>query len=213
MLNFLNFKKKTPEKQFWKWFVENKNELEKLITTDTEDYSVYNTLTAELKKYNEYLFPEITTTEKGVFVLVITPDGIKKGVLPTQNLFDAKPEIEHWIVKKFRQPNNAIDLNFDGVEYPSSDIEILPEVDAEKGKINIRLFIRNMDEDEKKYQSLAWLYLDHILGEFNTITKIGFIEFFNVEADKCIIDSISILELRDLIEKEIYKVNSSFISK
>jgi len=60
---------------------------------------------------------------------------------------------------------------------------------------------------------LAWLYLDHILGEFNTITKIGFIEFFNVEADKCIIDSISILELRDLIEKEIYKVNSSFISK
>ena len=108
----------------------------------------------------------------------------------------------NWIIKKFRQATDEIGLNFNGIEYPSSDIEIIPELDNERGKINIKVFIRNMNSDVKKHQALSFLYLDHILGEYNTITKVGYIDFYHLENDKNVENGISILELRKLIEKE-----------
>ena len=205
--NLLKENKTTSEQKFWNWFLKNKIGLEKFMTSDNDDYTLYDRLTKEMKKYDSHLFPEMTMTEKDEYVLIITPDGISKGVLPTQKLFNGKPEINNWIIKKFRQATDEIALNFDGIEYPSSDITILTEIDNERGKINIRVFIRNMKSDEKRYQSLAWLYLDHILGEFNTITMVGYVDFFNLEKNMSVDGGISILDLRKLIETELYKVD------
>lgn len=208
MFEFLKGNKASPEQRFWNWVLKNKIGLEKFIHSDHSDFTLYNRLTIEMKKYNSLLFPEMTTNKNNEIVLIITPDGMPKGVEPTQKLFDQKPEIDNWIIKKFRQATDEIELNFDELEYPSSDIEIIPEQDNEKDKINIQVFIRNMDLDVKKYQSLAWLYLDHILGEFNTITKIGYIDFYHLDNDKSIKNGITILELRKLIETELYKAST-----
>lgn len=203
---FSLFNKKSKEEKFWNWVLKNKNKLEYFINSNQEDYSIYNQLTNEIKKYNSFLFPEMTMTEKNEVVLIITPDGMQEGVLATQKLFDSKPELNNWVVKKFRQATDEVELNYDGVEYLSSNIQIVPELDKEREKINIKVFIMNMNLDEKGHQSLAWLYLDHILGEFNTITKIGYIDFYHSESDKRIDGGITILELRKLIEKELYRV-------
>lgn len=201
-MGFSLFNKQSKEEKFWNWVSKNKTELENFINSDQEDYTIYNQLTKEMKKYNTLLFPEMTLTEKDEVVLIITPDGMPEGVLPTQKLYDSKPNLDNWIIKKFRQATDEIGLNYDGIEYPSSDIEIIPELDNERGKVNIKVFIRNMDLDVKKHQTLLFLYLDHILGEYNTITKIGYIDFYNLENNKSIDNGITILELRKLIEKE-----------
>lgn len=208
MFNFLKSKSITPEEKFWDWFVKNKAKVEEFIVSNNRDYGIYNQLTKEIKKYNPLLFPEITMTEFDQYVLIITPDGLIDGIPPTQSLFDKKPDIENWLVRKFRQPTDEIDLNFNGVEFPSHDIEILPVINNEEDKIDIRVFIRDMNRDEKNYQSLAFLYLDHILGEFNTMTKIGFVDFYHLDHDKSIKNSISILELRKLIDRELYRVTN-----
>jgi hypothetical protein len=201
-MGFSLFNKQSKEDKFWNWVSKNKTELENFINSDQEDYTIYNQLTKEMKKYNSVLFPEMTLTKKNEVVLIITPDGMPEGVLPTQKLYDAKPKLDNWIIKKFRQATDEIGLNYDGIEYPSSDIEIIPELDNERGKVNIKVYIRNMVLDEKKHQTLSFLYLDHILGEYNTITKIGYIDFYNLENNKSIDNGITILELRKLIEKE-----------
>jgi len=193
---------KSKEDKFWNWVSENKVELENFINSDHEDYTVYNQLTNEMKKYNSVLFPEMTLTEKNEVVLIITPDGMSEGILPTEKLYDSKPELDNWVIKKFRQASDETQLNFDGIEYPSSDIEIIPELDKERGKINIQVYIKNMNSDVKKHQALSFLYLDHILGEYNTITKVGYIDFYHLEKGKNVENGISILELRKLIEKE-----------
>ena len=191
------------EEEFWNWVSKNKTELEKFVSSDQEDYTIYNQLTSEIKKYNSVLFPEMTLTEKNEIVLIITPDGLSKGIIPTEKLYNSKPQLKNWVIKKFRQPKDNVELNYDGIEYPSSDIEIIPELDKERKKINIQVFIRNMDSDIERHQVLSFLYLDHILGEYNTITKVGYIDFYNLESDKGVKDGISILELRKLIEKEL----------
>jgi hypothetical protein len=203
MFGLFDKKKLTPE-EFWRWFVDNKLKLEKFIDSEHNDYSIYNKLTEQIKKYNEYLFPELTKTENNNYVLIITPDGIKDGIEPTKKLAESSPEISNWVIKKFRQPTDDIGLNFNGVEYPASDIEILPQLVPEEEKVDINIFIRNMDKDKKNYQTLAFLYLDHILGEFNSITKVRYIDFHHLDMGKTVKNSISLLQLRNLIEEELY---------
>lgn len=159
------------EEIFWNWFKNNKSKIEKFIDSKDNDYSIYNVLTKKIKEYDDLLFPELTKTEDK-YVLIITPDGMKDGVIPTKTLGESHPEIENWIIKKFRQPQDEITLNFNGVEYPINDIEIYPEIDTDNEKVNIEVFIKNLNKDGKNFKSLAFLYLDHVLGEFNTITKV-----------------------------------------
>ena len=202
------FKKKTDfissEENFWNWFLNHKSKIEKFIDSEHADYSIYNELTSKIKSYNNLLFPELTKTSDNKYVLIITPDGMKEGVAPTKKLAEGHPEIKNWVIEKFRQPSDQITLNFKGLEFPTSDIEIMPQIDEEGEKVNINVFIKNMNTDEEKYKSLAFLYLDHILGEFNTITKVGYIDFQNLEKGKNIEGSISLLELRNLIAQELY---------
>ena len=173
------------------------------MDSDFSDYTIYKQLTKKLKSYNSILFPELTKTENDKYVLIITPDGDEKGIEPTKKLFDKHPIIENWIIKKYRQPCDEIGLNFDGIEYPSNDIEIIPEFEDED-KVDLRIFVRNLNKDEKRYKSLAYLYLDHILGEFNSITKIRYVDFYHLDEDKSVKGGIGILELRKLIEEKLY---------
>ena len=208
MFRFLkkHIKPTTREQVFWNYFLNNKKILEKFINSDLTDYTAFNKITDEIRNYSSLLFVEITQKQDGKYVLIITPDGNINGIEDAEKLFEAKPEIDNWIVEKFRQPKNELILEYGGIKIPSSDIEIIPNVDLENEKINLKVYIRNMNLDEKNYQVIAWLYLDNILGEYNSITKIGYVDFFNLDDSKTIKNGISILELRKLIEKELYKV-------
>jgi hypothetical protein len=201
---FKQKEKKSPEQVFWSWFIDNKRKIEQFVDSDHKDYSVYNKLTSKIQEYNKNLFPELTKSSSDEFVLIITPDGMKDGVEPTKSLAAVAPKIENWIVTKFRQPTDKILLNFKGLEYPSSDIEILHEIDSKREVVNINVFVRNMNKDPALYQSLAFLYLDHILGEFNSIMKVGYIDFHHLDQDKKVENSISLLDLRSLIARELY---------
>lgn len=213
-MGILLFNRQSKEEKFWNWVSKNKTELENFIRSDHDDYRIYNQLTKETQKYNSGLFPEMTLSEKNEVVLIITPDGMPEGILPTEKLYDAKPQLENWIIKKFRQATDEVQLNYDGIEYPASDIEIVPELDIGRGKINIKVFIKNMNSDIKRYQTLSFLYLDHILGEYNTITKVGYLDFYHLEIGKSVENGISILELRKMIEEQLDsgKVNSTAAS-
>lgn len=192
------------KENFWKWFSEHQDELETFIKTEDRDYQIYHALTDELKKFSELLYPEITIHENGKYVLIITPDGIMDGIEPTREIVAAAPAYDKWEIVRFRQPIDEPVLEYNGIEYEADDIEILYELDEKEGKAHIQVFIRNMNKDEKNYQALAFLYMDHILGEFNTITKVGYIDFIHLDADASVENSIGLLELRKLIEDKLY---------
>ena len=195
---------RTAEESFWAWFVDNKHRIETFLESESPDYAVYNQLTSKIKSYHPCLFPELTKNKDNKYVLVITPDGLAEGVEPTQRLAKHQPPLNNWIVKRLRQPNDEITMNFNGLTYPSDDIVIVPEIDRERELVDIEVFIRNMNDDVERHQHLAFLYFDHILGEFNTITKVGYIGFHHLDADQTVENGVSLLELRKMIEKELY---------
>lgn len=197
-------KSKISESEFWSWFEEQRTDIEHFIDSTDRNLDIFHGLTAQMKRYNNYLFPELSKSAGGKYILVITPDGISEGLEPTQKLANECPGFNNWEIKKFRQPNEDFKIEHDSVNFLPSDIKIIPEVDEQNEKVNIRVFIRNMEKDEMTYQQLAFLYFDHILGEFNVITRVGYIDFHNLSENQSVKDSINLIELRKLIEKELY---------
>jgi len=191
------------KENFWKWFTENRIKLEEFINNPGRDFAIYHEMTGELQKFSELLYPEITIRDNK-YVLIITPNGMLEGVEPTREIVEAAPLFDNWEFVRFRQPLDQLSLEHDGIKYESSDIEILTELDEERNKVNILVFIRNMNNNPRGYQTLAFLYMDHILGEFNVITRVGYIDFKHLDKDKGVKDSISLLELRKFIEDHLY---------
>ena len=192
--------------RFWRWFLRNKRLIENFIETKSnKDYSIYNKLTSKIKKVNELLIPEITMTGDR-FELIISCGGISDGIQAVKELYDRAPMLDNWVFTKFRQPKNKFDLNFNGLDYKYDDIKVLRTFDLENEKVNIALLIKNYDDNDKRYKSLAFLYLDHFIGEFNTMTRVGQIDFLSwtdLEQNKQI-DSISLIGLKNEISEKLY---------
>jgi hypothetical protein len=193
-----------PKEFFWQWFIHHQTELEAFIQNPNRDYAIYHEMTETLQKFSELLYPEITVNDEGNYVLIITPNGISDGIEPTREIVAAAPVIDRWEIVRFRQPRDEVSLEHDGLHYEADDIEIIAQINEQTDKADVLIFIRNMNHDPRKYQTLAFLYLDHVLGEFNVITRIGYIDFKHLEADETVEDSISLLELRKLIEDHLY---------
>lgn len=197
-------RKKDTKKEFWDWFVKNKTKLEEFIKSDNRDYSIYNQLTNKLQGFNKLLFPEITIDENDNFVLIITPDGIKEGMIPTKEIVDSAPLVDNWVIKKYRQATDKMDLNFNELEFKYEDIKIWRKFNIEEVNVDIAVLIRNFNENDTRYITLAFLYLDHILGEYNVLSRVGQIDFLGWDKLSDKIETIDLLTLRKEIEDNLY---------
>jgi len=198
------FRKKDTKKEFWDWFVKNKTKLEEFIKSDNRDFLIYNQLTNKLQGFNKLIFPEITIDENDNFVLIITPDGIKEGMIPTKEIVDSAPFVDNWVIKKYRQATDKMDLNFNELEFKYEDIKIWRKFNIEDVNVDIAVLIRNYNENDTRYIPLAFLYLDHILGEFNVLSRVGQIDFFGWDKLNAKIETIDLLSLRKEIEDNLY---------
>jgi hypothetical protein len=194
------------ERRFWRWFIRNKSQIEKFVDTENhEDYLIYNKLTSKIKKVNELLLPEVTKDGDN-YILIISCDGISEGIKSVQKLYDFAPQIDKWTFIKFRQPKDKFDLNYNGLEFKYEDIKVWRKFSIEREKADIALLINGYKDDDKRYKALAFLYLDHFIGEFNTMTRVGQIDFLGwdtLESNKQI-ESINLIELKNEIADKLY---------
>lgn len=192
--------------RFWNWFINNKELYEEYLTSDSQDPNLTKQLSEQVKKFNFFLFLEIGINEDGQFILIITPDGNPEGIAPTKELYSYKPNIQNWIIKKFRQPYNYLDLEFelDGCRYKNLEIVANYELDKNREKVDLILCVKALEENPMQLKQVALLYLDHILGEFNTLTRVGEISFCNLKEKDKFKQGINLIELRQVIEREFY---------
>ena len=186
------------EFQFWKWFTENKKMIEDFLHQKIRDYSPYEILTAKLKEYHPEVIPELTIDSSKNYVLILSCDGIQGGIQPVEKLYEAAPEIESWVVQKFRAPGHIIDLNFKGLKFKAKDIKAKYFLGSDK--IDILLYIKGYNEEDSRFKTLAFLYLDHLVGEYLVMTKIGVIEFKKLGFLTKTSDLISLPELSGIIK-------------
>ncbi|MCE3229696.1 MAG: hypothetical protein K0S32_4247 [Bacteroidetes bacterium] len=185
------------ETQVWNHFSKISDKLIAILESKTRDYSAYDELSETFTSYSEYLFPEFTGDENGKYILIITCDGNRKGIPFAEKLVEAAPVFDKWSIQKYRQPGGISQLNFNGLEYPENDIRI--KYDKVDGLYDIDIFIKDYDKDDNRYESLAFLYLDHFIGEYNVMTKINTVGFGKLKSSA---EKISLRQLHDLINNQ-----------
>ena len=186
-------------KEFWDWFLTRKAEIEHFITSESDDYSLYNELTSKLNSYDDLVIPELTMDEDDNHVLILSCDGKRDGITAVEALYESAPAIAKWKIQKFRAPGHVIELNYQGLSFKSSDIKVKDEFDGIHH--NLELFIKGYSDTDDRYKALAFLYLDHLVGEYNVMTKIGQIEFRKLGLFTGTSNKISLQELRVAIDR------------
>jgi hypothetical protein len=161
------------EDLFWRCFQANES---KLFDFEKDQEKIFDELQAQLKKVNPDLTFEFGPKENGMREFVISAGGIKDAFPAVVALADTAPTLARWKIIRFRPRREAGSVVLNGLKISPDQIEFTIEPDGTKA--GITLFIDGYSENDRtRYAGVAYLMLDHALGEYDVETKVGFIEF------------------------------------
>ena len=161
---------------------------------------VFEKLRNKLKVINENLTFAISPIKEGELrSLVISADGMKAGFEAVLDLVKVAPDHPNWKIISFRERLNKdnLSINFGGYNIGYDDIYFRYVNEEEFG---VELNIRNYKSTGKE-QNAIYILLDTLLGEYDTVTEIDWIEW--VALDENNIDNLyPLIELRKLIDQK-----------
>jgi len=195
------FKRKAPETKFWDWFIENEAAL--FYGTDDEDKrgEIFEGLTERIKAIDSnlaYAFSPIQSDDTKEFI--ISADGMKESFPNVEKLVSLAPKHNHWKFLAFRQPNpgNDLSLKISGIEIGYNDIYF--RYLLEEGTLSVELNVRNYD-GSGLYQTAVCILLDSLLGEYDTVMEIDYIDWEVLDEEK-LENLYSFIELREVVEQK-----------
>lgn len=165
---------------FWKWFVDNEDEL---FNFERDQDVVFDALSDALHLVSEQLTFEFGPKEDGRREFVISADGNRDAFPFVLGLAAAAPRLDRWQVTKFR-PRRSLDfeLVFDGEKFLPRDLMF--SIEPDNGLAGLTLFMRGLnDRTHQTFFGIAFLFLDHALGEYDVETKVGYIDIQPMEAE------------------------------
>jgi hypothetical protein len=163
------------KEDFWNWFDQNKQLLEKMITDRSQDYTIYEELSAQLSQYSKHLIPELTMTTDNKFVLVISCDGMKEGTPFAELLTENIKEFDNWVVVKYRQPDPMESIPINGITLKLGSI-FLTWKKTSSQKYFLTFYLKGFSLYNKNYEIATLLHMDHTIGEYNAMTRIEGVE-------------------------------------
>ncbi len=195
------FKKYFYEKKikgFWSWFAKHQNEY---YHFENNQDALFNELSRQLRAINNDLVFEFSPVrDNGKRELSISADGIKSVFQSVIDIVDMAPELSNWIFNAFRQavPGDELLLRF-GPDFTLGYSDIFFYYNMAGSKIDIQLYIKGYD-GSNRFKNAMYVLLDGLIGEYNTETKLGIIDFKSQEeqAGKSVQPFIA---LRDIINK------------
>jgi hypothetical protein len=161
---------------FWKWFVDHADALSKAQLVD-----VMNQVQEALDKGHHGVFAEVGQ-DGDSRLLVLTADGDRAVFPDVQHLISGRPELKGWKIVAFRQRDTERDmptLEMGGVKLERSAVRFVAQ--RSEDKLDVQLFIPGYVDGQKKLGSLAFLALDHTVGEYDAETKIGALDLLPIE--------------------------------
>lgn len=157
---------------FWIWLANYKTTLEEFLHSDFSDHTPYQNLCKEMEAYSAYLIPELTLTETGEYLLIISCDGQVSGVPDAVALYEAFPVIKGWKAQLYRQGQGFFRAQIEGVEFMENELMVRCQVVPESNQYDVVMHVQGLQPHDRRYERAALIYLDHSIGEYEVMTKI-----------------------------------------
>ena len=165
-------------KNFWKWF---QQEEDKLFFYEANEKELLPQTLAELQKINKELVFEIGPDTEGQREFFISANGMKNAFSEVIELVKFAPDLDRWQIVPFRQRKDVSDLEIQLEDIILTPNDINFSFEKEKGRINLSLYVENMDDEDEKMYHMVFLLLDNIVGEYDVEMKIGSIDIYTDE--------------------------------
>lgn len=160
--------------EFWDWFQTFQH---KFFELNMDNADMYLTkLNTRIRRVDKHLSGLLSPEHKGIMELVITAEGNKEGFPNAFGLVNESPEIEGWVFRALKPrigPKTLFELN--GKRFDSEDFYF--HYEEENEKLNITFYHPYKNIHKEELFSVSLHLLDTIIGEYDTSTYIGFIEF------------------------------------
>jgi hypothetical protein len=163
------------EKRFWKWFQKNE---ERLFNFEVEQEPIFDDLQQQMTAVDEnltFLFGPVR--DDGTREFIISAGGRAASFPAVEALHAAAPPVPRWTWGKYRPRLDLGDhMTLSGRTYLASGITY--KMYEDDGKVGLEIFMVGLTEEDRKFhQEIGFLFLDHVLGEYDVETRVGFIEF------------------------------------
>ena len=158
---------------FWNWFKKQEKAFFKTVKEhDKVDEDFLRKLTPLLRQLSEDFYCVTGMVDDDTAELIISTDGIIKEFVFAEEFVAAAPEIKGWRFTALK-PSTDIDtmgIEMEGYEFNSANISFYSNDLAEyPDEIDITLVHKDYTEENKEtITSGCLIYLDNLLGEYNT---------------------------------------------
>lgn len=165
-----------PERVFWSWFADHAAALAKL-----DRVAAVAEIQDHLDRVDDTILVEIGDAGSDE-LLVITADGDKEKFDEIQHLVAQRPAVPGWQVAALRQrdvarPLPALEMTGERIE--PAKVRFVGVRDG--AKLDVQLFLPGYADSDKTLGMLAFLMLDHVIGEYDTEMAIGKIDMEPLE--------------------------------
>ncbi len=178
-------------KQFWDWFIDNEYQFREVTDTKT----VVELLNNQVLEFGMFAW-EIGVGKRKPHSFTISPNGDKKRLFLSRQIFKQAPDLQHWEFNYCRPIKRDWDFTFEVFNsmmikqvYDASRWEFVL-VEEDKQKITILIKATNIVTiDFDDLPSIGDMVVNNILGEerrINDVHSIQFIDEFLPEDEKWI---------------------------
>lgn len=170
------------DQPFWSWFSSNS---ERIFNFEQDQERIFNDIMFEFQKIDTNLTFEIGPVIDGKREFIISADGIYSSFPSVEKLYEERVELENWTIIKYRQRQDPLyTLNYANKTVEERDIMFAFFDDENPNKTGVILFIDGANEEEINiYNYLGLLFLDQVIGEFDTETYVGAIVVDNFDSE------------------------------
>ncbi len=173
---------------FWKWFKKQERDFFKVVKNHERiDEDFLNKLTPQLQQINENFYCVTGMADDDTAELIISTDGIIKEFVFAEEFVAAAPEIKGWKFTALKPSTGAdtMGIEMEGHEFNNSNISFASNnMSAYPDEIDIRLVHKDYTEENKDIiTSGCLIYLDNLLGEYNTATMVDVVNVTGPRAD------------------------------
>jgi hypothetical protein len=163
---------------FWEWFVKNEADI-RAVKTGQE--KIMDTLGRRIRAQGPGLQFEMSTQKEGDREFIVSAGGIRDVIPDVEALVREAPPIPGWKVIAFRQRHPGFTLTLGSTHFGPEDIWFSATTHSEH--VDLDLYIKGYNGNNKMAMQAAFLMLDATLGEYDVMTKVGQIDFHHLPDD------------------------------
>ena len=166
---------------FWSWFHKNEKTFFRIVRDGNHiERDFFGKLGPKLKELNDGFYYLTGMYADDTAELIITPEGVVKNIVFTEELVASAPPINGWRFTALKPEMGVEDVNIEmsGYKFNNDKMHFIPVNNPDyPDEIDITIVHDGLTEENRStIINGAYIFLDNFLGELNFVTTIDNIE-------------------------------------